>query len=98
MCSQAATEIERVHRGHMGRKKSRHQLKKRNESRLLSMFFFFAIQLQRTFRGYYSRKYKHNFYNRKKYLQQLVVKGEEVRGRLTEYNRVVAEVTCYIFI
>jgi hypothetical protein len=91
LCSCAAREIERVHRGHMGRKKSRHQLKKRNEGRLLSMFFFFVIQLQRSFRGYYSRKYKHNFYVRKRYIRDLAVKGDEVRVRLEEYNRIVAE-------
>ena len=94
----AATKIERVHRGHMGRKKSRMQLKIKNETRLLSMFFYYALQLQRSFRGYYSRKYKHNFFSRKRYIQGLVAKGEEVRARLRDYNRDVIEVRYYILV
>ena len=41
-----------------------------------------------SYRGYYSRKYEHDFYARKKYLQHVETKNEEVRKNLDEYHKV----------
>ena len=43
-----------------------------------------------SYRGYYSRKYEHDFYARKTYLNHVQTKNEEVRKKLTEYQRQVA--------
>lgn len=36
-------------------------------------------QIQRVWRGFYVRKYIHNFYARKNYLEGVVIKNELVR-------------------
>lgn len=46
----------------------------------LSLIFFYS------YRGYYSRKYEHDFYARKKYLQHVQNKNEEVRKDLDQYH------------
>ncbi len=40
-----------------------------------------------SYRGYYSRKYEHDFYARKTYLNHVQTKNEEVRKKLAEYQR-----------
>ena len=40
-----------------------------------------------SYRGFYSRKYEHDFYARKKYLKHVETKNEEVRKNLEEYNK-----------
>lgn len=80
-----ANEIERVFRGNMGRKKARNAARLKSERRLLSMFHFFAVQLQRVFRGFYSRLHKHSYFLRKKTIQGLFSKGEEVRAMMAQY-------------
>lgn len=39
-----------------------------------------------SYRGYYSRKYEHDFYARKKYLQHVAHKNEEVRRLLDQHH------------
>ena len=39
------------------------------------------------FRGYYVRKYKHDFYARKRYLNNVAQKNKEVREKLDEYRK-----------
>ena len=39
-----------------------------------------------SYRGYYSRRWEHDFYARKKYLQYVETKNEEVRRNLQEHN------------
>ena len=45
----------------------------------LFIMFIFALQIQKIWRGYYTRKYIHNYYSRKQYLEGLVIKNEIVR-------------------
>ena len=44
-----------------------------------------------SYRGYYSRKYEHDFYARKKYLHHVENKNEEVRKNLDEYHKTSAQ-------
>ena len=81
----AATEVERVFRGHVGRKKVRAAKDAQRQHRMGHMYMFFAIQLQRCFRGFYSRKYRQNHERRKAMLQEVVDKGEAVRRAMYEY-------------
>jgi hypothetical protein len=41
----------------------------------------------KSFRGYYSRLYEHDFYARKKYLSEMKQKNEEVKQQHEEYAR-----------
>ena len=49
-----------------------------------------CFTLNFSYRGYYSRRWEHDFYARKKYLQYVETKNEEVRRNLDEHNRGIA--------
>ena len=40
-----------------------------------------------SYRGYYCRRWEHDFYARKKYLQYVETKNDEVRRNLDEHNK-----------
>jgi len=80
-----ATTIQRLFRGHCGRKRSRKAKAGRNERRVFSMFTYFALQLQRSYRGYYSRKYRSNHADRKKFIGDLEETGRKVRAMMYQY-------------
>ena len=44
-----------------------------------------------SYRGYYSRKYEHDFYARKRYLHHVETKNDEVRKNLEEYHKTSAQ-------
>jgi hypothetical protein len=46
--------------------------------------------VQKYYRGFYSRKYEHDFYARKAYLQHVQQKNEDVRKQLDEFSRKAA--------
>ena len=52
--------------------------------------FFVMTVFVCSYRGYYSRKYEHDFYARKKYLHHVENKNEEVRKNLDEYHKTSA--------
>ena len=88
-----ANEIQRVFRGHIGRVITRERRRDLLESRELSFFTYLCIQLQKCFRGYYSRKYKHDQARRKQYCRMLIEKGELVRQNIQQYAQELAEVS-----
>lgn len=90
-CSYAAGEIQRVFRGHMGRKRVRGMTLKKQHSRHLFYLHYLCIQLQRCFRGYYSRKYKHDQARRKRYCRMIEEKGKEVVEQMARYAQEQAE-------
>ena len=53
-------------------------------------FFVMTVSVC-SYRGYYSRKYEHDFYARKKYLHHVENKNEEVRKNLDEYHKTSAQ-------
>ena len=77
----------------MGRRRSKAAVEVKEDEMQLKVFEYFIIQIQKMFRGYYSRRYKKNHASRKKYLKDVTQKGEEVRRQLAEYARTVQEVT-----
>ena len=83
--SLAATVLERTFRGHVGRNDRRSRRKARDHARLAGLRNYFAVQVQKTFRGYFSRKYKKDHGRRKRYLQGVEAKGNEVRETLRKY-------------
>ena len=92
MFSDAATEVERVFRGHLGRIRARNALQDRTEARQICLFQYFAIQMQRSFRGYYSRKYKRNHASRKAYVKTVIDKNNQVLSMMENYANEQAQV------
>lgn len=81
----AANIIERVFRGHSGRLFFQKINQMKQQRRRLATFTYFALQLQKCFRGFYSRKYRQNHASRKRYLQHVVLVGQEVRESMKIY-------------
>jgi len=69
VCRLFAMMIQRVYRGHMARKRARDAILSRRQSLRLHFLAYCMVQWQRLLRGYLSRKYRHNFYQRKRYLE-----------------------------
>ena len=92
-CSDAATEIKRVVRGHVGRRQAQLRLQEVRDSRQRSLFDYFTIQLQRCFRGYYSRKYKKDHSARRAYFKKVAEKNQEVLEMMSEYALVQVSVS-----
>jgi hypothetical protein len=49
------------------------------------LYHYHVTLIQRSFRGYYSRKYRHDFHARKRYLCRVVEKGNELRAKMQKY-------------
>ncbi|KAF0043357.1 hypothetical protein F2P81_004694, partial [Scophthalmus maximus] len=50
----------------------------------MNLYEEMAVRIQRRWRGFFVRKYVHNFYARKRYLEGLSIKNELVRRELDE--------------
>ena len=61
-----------------------------NEYKQSKFFNEQAKIIQKYYRGFYSRKYEHDFYARKSYLQHVQTKNEEVRKQLESFARKTA--------
>ena len=82
---QQAIIISRVYRGHKGRTKVKNAKNKVETYKIAMLHNYFALLLQKTFRGYFSRKYRQNHARRKRMLQEIADKGEEVRRQMNQY-------------
>lgn len=91
--SVAANVIERIFRGHSKRLFFYRVQKFKQEKRRLATFTYFILQIQKSFRGYYSRKYRQNHASRKRYLQHVVLVGQEVRESMNHYVKQQNEMT-----
>lgn len=91
--SYAAGEIERIIRGKFGRNRAKAAAKAKKDRRQISLFNYLCIQMQRSFRGYYSRKYKHSQLRRKRYAQSVMENGEIARMEMEKYNQLQIEVS-----
>ena len=82
--------LQRIWRGFVGRCKFMQRKVDENEYKQSKFFNEAAKIVQKYYRGYYSRKYEHDFYARKSYLQHVQTKNEEVRKQLEGYSRKTA--------
>ncbi|KAF4660689.1 spermatoproteinsis associated 17 [Perkinsus chesapeaki] len=80
--------IQRVFRGHVGRTKAAAARTKENGRRQLAFFHAQAETIQRFFKGFWSRKYMHDFYAMKRYLAAVAERGEQSRSYLQEQAEV----------
>ena len=74
----AATDVERVFRGSQARIFVSSTRSEKETMENLAVFHYHAMILQRTFRGFYSRRYFHDYSARKAYIQSVVEKGDKV--------------------
>ena len=86
-----ALVIERCTRGHLGRQQARRLRIERDTRRQRSFFDALATTVQKRFRAYHARKYRHNFYARQAYVASVLRKGdmvrEDLRSRMDEQVR-----------
>ena len=81
---------QRIYRGHAGRKRAVQLTAKRREWETMSFFHYQACMCQRIFRGYYSRRFRHDFHARKNYIRNILKKSEELRKSLAEHREIAA--------
>ena len=86
----AARKVQRVWRGYVGRCQFMKKKMTEMEQKQSKFFNEQAKIIQKYFRGFYSRKYEHDFYARKSYLQHVQKKNEEVRKKLEEFSKKAA--------
>ena len=80
------TKVQRIFRGHLGRKLIPIIKQIQADLEEYHIKSYYSTILQKFFRGYYSRKYKHDFYERKRYIQTVINKGEELKETLQSYH------------
>lgn len=80
-----ATTIQRHFRGHKGREIYRRLVQEKLANMRIDFYNRQATMIQKSWRGYYIRKYIFNYYTRKRYFQGLVEKNEIVRKELEEF-------------
>ncbi|CDW79153.1 iq calmodulin-binding motif family protein [Stylonychia lemnae] len=83
--------IQRVFQGYSkGRKVFFRKQESDKRQKQLAFFHEMAKIVQKYYRGYYSRKYEHDFYARKNYLNHVQEKNEEVRKKLEDYQKTLS--------
>ena len=87
----ASIQVQRVFRGYMGRKKAKAANVQRIKDSRLGFFHYQASIVQKSFRGYYSRRYYHDFFARKSYIQEVIVKSEKLRAELANHRQELLE-------
>ena len=75
--------IERVYRGHVGRLIASARCKVVQSQQRVALYEYCAAVIQKTFRGFYSRKYVHDFRARKAYIRRVVDASSNVRSCTT---------------
>lgn len=84
--AEAAREIQRIFRGFVGRSRIRQEEECREEARRLARLSYFATAIQAAFRGFYSRRYRHDCAARRRYLETVRSRGDGVRAALDEHH------------
>eukprot|EP00735_Rhodelphis_limneticus_P007211 TRINITY_DN19717_c0_g1::TRINITY_DN19717_c0_g1_i1::g.3229::m.3229 TRINITY_DN19717_c0_g1::TRINITY_DN19717_c0_g1_i1::g.3229 ORF type:complete len:235 (-),score=13.80,sp/Q96L03/SPT17_HUMAN/33.66/7e-25,IQ/PF00612.22/0.015,IQ/PF00612.22/0.038,IQ/PF00612.22/0.18,IQ/PF00612.22/5.7e+03,OmpH/PF03938.9/0.033,OmpH/PF03938.9/2.7e+03,Claudin_3/PF06653.6/0.17,Atrophin-1/PF03154.10/0.23,Saw1/PF11561.3/1.4,PseudoU_synth_2/PF00849.17/5.2e+03,PseudoU_synth_2/PF00849.17/0.59 TRINITY_DN19717_c0_g1_i1:362-1066(-) len=80
----AAIRIQSIFRAYHGRIRFQQRMMSHQAEVQLMYFNKCCTLVQKIFRGYYSRKYRHNYYTRKQYLAFVEKKNEEMKRMLEE--------------
>merc|ERR1719402_132370 len=80
-----ATLIQSCFRGYQGRKRFQQIVGSAVDTMRSGYYVEMATRIQSRWRGYYTRKYKHNYYARKHYLDSVVRRNADVRDALAQY-------------
>lgn len=76
---------QRVMRGYFTRKRYWQLIEAELTIRRKAFYTATALSIQRVYRGFYSRKYIHDFYARKTYLMHIAQKNAEVREQTSKH-------------
>jgi hypothetical protein len=87
----ASIQVQRVFRGYLGRNKAKAANAHRIKQARLGFFHYQASIVQKSFRGYYSRRYYHDFFARKAYIQEVIIKSEKLRTELANHRQKLLE-------
>jgi len=85
--NKCAVMVQRTWRGYLGREFCRQKLDAAVKKMMLDFYNDKATKIQKRWRGFYVRKYKHNYYARKRYLGLVEKKNAMVREQLEEFNQ-----------
>jgi len=80
-----ALHVQRVYRGHVGRVLVSAARRERRIYWQRVYFSHCATSIQKWFRAYHSRRYKHNYYARKAYIAAVVGKSDSLRRELEQH-------------
>ncbi|TPX65656.1 hypothetical protein SpCBS45565_g05042 [Spizellomyces sp. 'palustris'] len=80
-----ATTIQRYWRGHLGRNFLERLIIERNRRKRMMHYYAMAVRIQKTWRGYHSRKYKFHYYQRKAYIENVKEKINTIREQLAAH-------------
>ena len=78
--------IQRVYRGHLARERCKKVREVANSEIRMGFFHYQAHVIQKSFRGYYSRRYYHDFFARKAYINSIMNKSEALKQQLQEHR------------
>ncbi|KAG6543560.1 hypothetical protein Mapa_015054 [Marchantia paleacea] len=78
-----ATAIQCWYRGHLDRIRALDICRKKDKMLRLEYFGKRAVMIQRIFRGFRSRKYVHDFYKRRAWINEAVQSGQSLRTHMT---------------
>lgn len=83
--NKSATRIQSTYRGHQSRLRFS-EIVNEEVSKMKNQYYDeMATKIQARWRGYYTRKYKHNFKARRQYLEAVLQRNAEVRNALAQY-------------
>ena len=81
----SATIVQSAYRAYKSRLQYQQIVKSALDKMRTGYYAEMAIRIQSCWRGYYTRKYKHNYYARKHYLESVLRRNTEVREALAQY-------------
>eukprot|EP01029_Cantina_marsupialis_P013481 TRINITY_DN2982_c0_g1_i3.p2 TRINITY_DN2982_c0_g1~~TRINITY_DN2982_c0_g1_i3.p2 ORF type:complete len:214 (+),score=26.74 TRINITY_DN2982_c0_g1_i3:138-779(+) len=81
----AATRIQKSFRGFFDKERVQSLLKKQREIELEAYYNYQAGKVQRLFRGYYSRRYRHDYFARKTYISSIKKRSDGLRDELVKH-------------
>ncbi|DAZ93582.1 TPA: hypothetical protein N0F65_009930 [Lagenidium giganteum] len=79
--------IARVYRGHLARRRCKNLQRHRRNLERATVFHFYAIVVQKMYRGWHSRRKKLDMRVRRAYVRDIATKGEDMRRLLNEKLR-----------
>jgi hypothetical protein len=81
----ACVQITRLFRGHQSRLAFNKKAAALADMESMAVYHYHAVVIQRAFRGFYSRRYYHDYSARKKYIDSIREKGDNLRAHLAKH-------------
>lgn len=82
----ACIHIQRVYRGYRGRVHALLRRIDQHEAHAHLFYTHFAVLIQKTFRGFFSRKWRSNYYQQKAYLKVVEERSQQVMKSIAEHQ------------